>query len=266
MTTVIPFSRYNEEFSSLVNQTRQTLQSITSILNQTKNIDIESPSSSSSSSSSLTFKTEQERQNALNSKSNLANQLLNQTKDLLKQMTIESRSINSNSSNNYTKQEIEECKKILSIAKANHANLKDDVTSIQNEVQHYLLLSSSSSSSSHDHHSKKNRSSNTKSNSDIKQHLLSTNQSLHNQNSNLDRSKQIMADTELIAMEITDELARNRETIESAHSRVRGVNSLSNHARRILVNMGRREVQQKMAVYGVGVVLVLVLLFLLGFF
>ena len=75
-----------------------------------------------------------------------------------------------------------------------------------------------------------------------------------------------MADTELIAMEITDELARNRETIESAHSRVRGVNSLSNHARRILVNMGRREVQQKMAVYGVGVVLVLVLLFLLGFF
>ncbi len=258
MTTVIPFSRYNEEFSSLVNQTRQTLQSITSILNQTKNTDIESPSSSS-----LTFKTEQERQNALNSKLNLANQLLNQTKDLLKQMTIESRSINSNTSNNYTKQEIEECKKILSIAKANHANLKDDVTSIQNEVQHYLLLSTSSSSS-HNHHSKKNRSTNP--NSDIKQHLLSTNQSLHNQNSNLERSKQVMADTELIAMEITDELARNRETIESAHSRVRGVNSLSNHARRILVNMGRREVQQKMAVYGVGVVLVLVLLFLLGFF
>ena len=46
--------------------------------------------------------------------------------DLLKQMTIESRSI--------PKDESQECKKILQIAKANHANLKDDVTSISNQI------------------------------------------------------------------------------------------------------------------------------------
>ena len=259
MTGVIPFSRYNEEFSSLVNQTRQTIQSISTILNQqqgSSNInDIESSTSPSKHS--------QEIENILHTKLNLANQLLTQTKDLLKQMTIESRSFLPNNNDN----DHEECKKILAIAKANHANLKDDVTSIQNDVQHYLLLATATSTSNNNNNNKKRNKNNNSHNSDIQQHLLSKSiTTLHNQNSTLENSKKIMADTELIAMEITDELARNRETIQSAHSRVRGVNTLSNHARRILVNMNRREVQQKMVVYGVGVVLVLVLLFLLGVF
>ncbi len=254
MTTVIPFSRYNEEFSSLVTQTRQTLSSISSIL----------PSSSSSSSVDLEqnqpSEHEEEARNSLQQKVNLANQLLNQTKDLLKQMTIESRSFKPNNS---SQEDVDECKKILQIAKANHANLKDDVTSISNQVNHYLLTTSSSNNS----HSKKSRGNKKHQiNPEIKEHLLSTSSTLSSTSSNIHKSKQIMADTELIAMEITEELARNRESIESAHSRVRGVGALSNQARRILVNMNRREVQQKMVVYGVGFVLVLALLFLLGFF
>jgi hypothetical protein len=74
-----------------------------------------------------------------------------------------------------------------------------------------------------------------------------------------------MAETEDVALEITEELARNRETIESTHSRVRGVSSLTNRARRVLVSMQRREVQQKMVVYGIGIALFVALLFLLGF-
>ena len=258
MTTVIPFSRYNEEFSSLVTQTRQTITSIQVILN--KNEDVESPPSSTSGNS---FASEQEKTNFLQQKLNLSQQLLNQTKDLLKQMTIESRSPPDANSK-------QECKRILATAKGNHANLKDDVSAIQNEVEHYLLLSNNNSNNNSNNgnggNSKNRRNNNNGVNSEIKQHLLDTNTSLSNQNSTIERSKQIMADTELVAMEITEELARNRETIQSAHSRVRGVNALSNQARRILVNMSRRETQQKMAVYGVGVVLFLSLLFLLGFF
>jgi len=77
-----------------------------------------------------------------------------------------------------------------------------------------------------------------------------------------------MAETEDVALEITEELSRNihREAISSASSRVRGVSSFINRARRILVSMKRREVQQKMVVYGIGVELFFALLFLLAFF
>ena len=250
MTTVIPFSRYNEEFSSLVTQTRQTLSSIKSLLEQQQQSSSQANNDSDLESQQ---KSEDQIKNTLQQKINLSTQLLNQTKDLLKQMTIESRSI--------PKDESQECKKILQIAKANHANLKDDVTSLQNEVNHYLLTCSNN-----DGNNKRRNNRNNGVNSEIKQHLLSTTSTLQSSSNNLEKSKQIMADTELVAMEITEELARNRETIESAHSRVRGVSALSNQARRILVNMNRREVQQKMVVYGVGFVLVLALLFLLGFF
>eukprot|EP00551_Chaetoceros_affinis_P011393 CAMPEP_0203678572 /NCGR_PEP_ID=MMETSP0090-20130426/32501_1 /ASSEMBLY_ACC=CAM_ASM_001088 /TAXON_ID=426623 /ORGANISM="Chaetoceros affinis, Strain CCMP159" /LENGTH=228 /DNA_ID=CAMNT_0050545879 /DNA_START=175 /DNA_END=861 /DNA_ORIENTATION=+ len=211
------------------------------------------PSSSSSSSPSHPSA---EQKATIQREMNLSLNLLAQTKDLLKQMTIESRSVD-----NAT--DVEECKKLIQIAKANHANLKDDVESIQNDVNHYLLLSSSSSK-----RGKGRRDKNKKSgvNAEVREHLLSTTNSLSKQNSNLEKSKRIMADTEMIAMEITEELSRQRETIESSHARVRGVTGLSNQARRILVNMQRREVQQKMVVYGVGAVLVFALLFLLGFF
>mmetsp|Transcript_16258 Transcript_16258/g.19856 ORF Transcript_16258/g.19856 Transcript_16258/m.19856 type:complete len:238 (+) Transcript_16258:226-939(+) len=237
MSTVIPFSRYNEEFSSLVSQTRQTLSSLSSTLE----VSTESQSSSSSK---------------LERDMNLALNLLNQTKDLLKQMTVEARSSSVTNSN-----QKEECLKIVRIAKANHANLKDDVNGMQSQVEHHLLMLQNSSSKN----SKRHRNNNGV-NGEVRQHLLDTNSNLSNQNSTLDRAKQVMAETEVVALEITEELSRNRETIESAHSRVRGVSSLTNQARRVLVNMQRREVQQKMVVYGVGVILFLALLFLLGFF
>jgi len=237
MSTVIPFSRYNEEFSSLVSQTRQTLSSLSSTLE----VSTESQSSSSSK---------------LERDMNLALNLLNQTKDLLKQMTVEARSSSVTDSN-----QKEECLKIVRIAKANHANLKDDVNGMQSQVEHHLLMLQNSSSKN----SKRHRNNNGV-NGEVRQHLLDTNSNLSKQNSTLDRAKQVMAETEVVALEITEELSRNRETIESAHSRVRGVSSLTNQARRVLVNMQRREVQQKMVVYGVGVILFLALLFLLGFF
>ena len=73
-----------------------------------------------------------------------------------------------------------------------------------------------------------------------------------------------MSDTEGTAMEITSELSRNREKIESAHSRVRDVSGLTNRARRIVQSMSRREVQQKLAMYVVSGVLILLVLVILS--
>jgi len=97
---------------------------------------------------------------------------------------------------------------------------------------------------------------------DHRERLLQTNESLQNQNSTLENARRVMAETEDVAMDITQELARNRETMESARGRVRNVSGLTNRARRVLVSMRRREVQQKMVVYGVGVVGVIVVIYL----
>jgi|EP00984_Skeletonema_dohrnii_P035818 vesicle transport through interaction with t-SNAREs protein 1 len=72
-----------------------------------------------------------------------------------------------------------------------------------------------------------------------------------------------MAETEGVALEITEELGRHRETISSAHGRVRQVTGMTNRARRIVQSMSRREVQQKLILYGVAGTIVLVFLMLI---
>eukprot|EP00553_Chaetoceros_curvisetus_P005986 CAMPEP_0204621936 /NCGR_PEP_ID=MMETSP0717-20131115/7594_1 /ASSEMBLY_ACC=CAM_ASM_000666 /TAXON_ID=230516 /ORGANISM="Chaetoceros curvisetus" /LENGTH=183 /DNA_ID=CAMNT_0051636501 /DNA_START=131 /DNA_END=682 /DNA_ORIENTATION=+ len=180
-----------------------------------------------------------------------ANNLLSQAKDLLKQMTIEARSVDD-------KNLKDECMRVVRVAKGNHANLVDDVKAVQSEVDRQSLLMGGRDIES--------GGSSSRNNSAARQHLLNTSNTLHSQNSTLENARRVMADTEEVALEITEELSRNRETIESAHSRVRGVSSLTNRARRVLVSMQRREVQQKMVLYGIGGVMFVALLFLLGFF
>lgn len=107
----------------------------------------------------------------------------------------------------------------------------------------------------------RNRSSNI--NNGSKQHLLSNSQSLQNQSETLANARSIMAETEGVALEITEELGRHRETISSAHGRVRQVTGMTNRARRIVQSMSRREVQQKLILYGVGGTIILVFLMLL---
>mmetsp|Transcript_28756 Transcript_28756/g.43954 ORF Transcript_28756/g.43954 Transcript_28756/m.43954 type:complete len:230 (-) Transcript_28756:252-941(-) len=227
-TTVIPFSRYNEEFSSITSQIKSTLSTITDGI---ENGSADGPAS-------------------LHNSMNHAHNLQSQAKDLLKQMTIEARSVDD-------KNLKEECMKTVRVAKANHANLVDDVKQMQSQLDRRALLSGGGDLEQGGGNGR---------NSAAREHLLNTNNSLQNQNKTLENARRIMAETEDVALEITDELSRNRETIESAHSRVRGVSSLTNRARRVLVSMQRREVQQKMVLYITGGVIVFVLLFMLGFF
>jgi vesicle transport through interaction with t-SNAREs protein 1 len=86
---------------------------------------------------------------------------------------------------------------------------------------------------------------------------------MQKQQESLDRARNVMADTESVAMEITTELSRNRETMESAHGRVKQVSGLTNRARRLLQNMNRRRVQQKLALYSISLIIVIVVMILL---
>mmetsp|Transcript_20448 Transcript_20448/g.40899 ORF Transcript_20448/g.40899 Transcript_20448/m.40899 type:complete len:239 (+) Transcript_20448:141-857(+) len=85
--------------------------------------------------------------------------------------------------------------------------------------------------------------------------LLASSDIVDAQNSRLSGARQVLADTEITALEITEELGRNRERIRSAHGRVHEVSGLTNAARQVVQNMRRREVQQKVAVYAVALLL-----------
>uniref|UniRef100_A0A6S8XXA7 Vesicle transport v-SNARE N-terminal domain-containing protein n=1 Tax=Ditylum brightwellii TaxID=49249 RepID=A0A6S8XXA7_9STRA len=191
-------------------------------------LDIESAQSSSSAESDLKF--------ALN--------LLSQCEDLLKQMSVEARGAD----NADTKKEL--LHKVR-VCKAKLANLRDDYETAKNEIERMSLISPSlgpsrgNGAGSH------------------KERLLATSEKIKSQNDTLERARRIMADTEETAMEITTELGRNRETIQSAHGRVREVSGLTNRARRIVQNMSRREVQQKLVLYMVLAVIFIVLVIII---
>lgn len=65
-----------------------------------------------------------------------------------------------------------------------------------------------------------------------------------------------MAETEDVALEITEELGRNREKITSARSKVLEVSSMTNQARRLVHSMSKRETQQKIMMYGLAFILI----------
>jgi len=178
----------------------------------------------------------------------MAQNLLTQAKDLIQQMSIEARGMTND------RDLKDECLKKVRICKANLSNLEDDIKSLHSQLDRVALLNNPSSSQ---------KGGGGGLSSDHRERLLQTNESLQNQNSTLENARRVMAETEDVAMDITQELARNRETMESARGRVRNVSGLTNRARRVLVSMRRREVQQKMVVYGVGVVMAIVVIYML---
>ena len=139
------------------------------------------------------------------------------------------------------------------VCKTRLANLRDDYEAAKTEAERSSLGISNDIESN----SRSSRGSGTK------ERLLSNTDALHSQSETLANARSIMAETESVAMEITEELGRHRETISSAHGRVRQVTGMTNRARRIVQSMTRREVQQKLILYGVAGTIGLVFLFLL---
>ncbi len=82
--------------------------------------------------------------------------------------------------------------------------------------------------------------------------LLTSNKQLESTGQRVRHALEVAADAEATALEITEELNRNREKLEGVSSRVNAVTGLADSARRVVAGMGKREVQQKVAMWVVG--------------
>eukprot|EP01082_Thalassiosira_pseudonana_P009168 g8063.t1 g8063 contig27:101957-102913(+) len=222
MSSSIPFERYDEEFLSLTEQVTSKLRSL-----------------DPSTSSGLPPTAEADIK--------MAHNLLLQADDLLKQMGLEARGVDDAGVKRDLLGKVRVCKTRL-------ANLRDDYEAAKSNVERNSLGLNSDIESG-------GRNSRGRS-SGSKERLLSNTDALQSQSETLANARSIMAETEGVAMEITEELGRHRETITSAHGRVRQVTGMTNRARRIVQSMGRREVQQKLILYGVGGTVAVVFLFL----
>jgi vesicle transport through interaction with t-SNAREs protein 1 len=87
--------------------------------------------------------------------------------------------------------------------------------------------------------------------------FLETNEKLDRQNQMIDQAHRTVAETEEIGLEITSELSRNREKIESSRAKNSEFVNVVAAARGILGSMNRRETRQRYLVVFIVVVLVI---------
>ena len=169
--------------------------------------------------------------------------LLTQCDDLIKQMGMEARGVSESAVKRELLNKVRVCKAKL-------ANLRDDYNNAKQNAEREALLGDGEGNGV----GNGNRA-----------RLMDTNDRLQAQTDTLDRARRIMSETEEVAMEITTELGRNREKIESAHGRVYEVSGMTNQARRLIMSMNRREVQQKLVVYVVAMLLAGAVIFVIYF-
>jgi vesicle transport through interaction with t-SNAREs 1 len=143
-----------------------------------------------------------------------AHSLLSQCDDLLKQMAIEARGVEDASLKRDLLLKVRTCKSQLAALRTEYE------FKLSNSQKESLLKNSTKNSH--------------------KERLLENEQRMEQQNATLERARSVMADTEEVALEITTELGRNREVMETSHARVKQVSGLTNRARRILQNMNLR--------------------------
>jgi len=122
--------------------------------------------------------------------------LLLQAGDLLKQMEVEVRSHNS-ATRKVLSEKVNQYKRVLS-------SLRTDFGKAKEEAERNNLFAG------------------TKSGED-RQRLLNTNEKLSRQNDTILAAQRTVAETEDVAMDITNELGRNREKIESSREKVRTI-------------------------------------------
>jgi hypothetical protein len=78
-----------------------------------------------------------------------------------------------------------------------------------------------------------------------RQRLLETNEKLSRQNEHILNAQRTVAETEEVGIEITEELARNRERIQASRDRVGEFLGLTDNARRMIGSMQRRAMQSR---------------------
>lgn len=171
--------------------------------------------------------------------------LLAQAGDLVKQMEVEIRSHDA-ATRKVLSEKIAQYKKSL-------ASLRSDFERARTEVDRAKLVGSGGQSSQD---RERFLSANEKWVQWIVQQIISNfDARLNRQNETILNATRTVAETEDVAMEITQELGRNREKIESAHSKVREFSGMTDTARRLIHSMSKREIQQKFILVFIALVL-----------
>lgn len=78
-------------------------------------------------------------------------------------------------------------------------------------------------------------------------------------------AQQSLADTENVALDITSELSRQRETIHGAHEKIRETGGILGTTARILRTLQRREMQRKALIWFVIALMVFVIIIIIYF-
>ena len=169
--------------------------------------------------------------------SNLTNGLLQQCEDLIKQMALEARGVSNPNLKRALLDKVRECK-------SQWQALRDQAN------QKGLFEGAAGGASGGNGRSYRDR-------------MQQNEDSLSRQNDTLVNARRIMEETEVVALEITEELGQNREKLMSAHGRIHEVTGMTGRARRLLVSMNQRAVQQKMCMYAVAIGSVLLFFFAL---
>ena len=163
--------------------------------------------------------------------------LMSQSHDLIKQMEIEVRS-QQGTDRKRLQDKVNEYKRSLKTKQT-------EFSAEKNRVSKSSLLSGASGNESDLGKSAEQR-----------QRLLDMNDKLFRQNETILNAQRTVAETEEVGIEITDELARNRERIQASRDRVSEFVGISDSARRMIGSMQRRELQTKVVI---GFVFVVVL-------
>eukprot|EP00611_Tribonema_gayanum_P010923 TRINITY_DN21026_c0_g1_i1.p1 TRINITY_DN21026_c0_g1~~TRINITY_DN21026_c0_g1_i1.p1 ORF type:complete len:221 (-),score=36.92 TRINITY_DN21026_c0_g1_i1:872-1534(-) len=174
-----------------------------------------------------------------------ANVLLGQADDLLKQMEVEARSTPDAPIRRDLQAKVASYKKSL-------ASVRRDYQTAVEKTERQGLMSTADgleAGASKEH----------------RERLLKTGDKLNEQSEMLANSKRTILEIEGVAGEITTELGRNRETIQSAHGKVREVSAMTANARRLVHNMSKREVQQRFILWGIALLLLLAVILVIYF-
>eukprot|EP00638_Chattonella_subsalsa_P019646 CAMPEP_0117858872 /NCGR_PEP_ID=MMETSP0950-20121206/2781_1 /TAXON_ID=44440 /ORGANISM="Chattonella subsalsa, Strain CCMP2191" /LENGTH=239 /DNA_ID=CAMNT_0005708607 /DNA_START=85 /DNA_END=804 /DNA_ORIENTATION=+ len=100
---------------------------------------------------------------------------------------------------------------------------------------------------------------------DQKTRLLQSSATLEKSSEALESSRRILAETEDIGVNILGDLEEQRETLISAHAKVKQTSSIVHRARYLLNKMGRQALTQRICLYVCIILLVFVIIFLVYF-
>ncbi|GAB9468289.1 Vesicle transport through interaction with t-snares 1a [Globisporangium polare] len=169
--------------------------------------------------------------------------LLTQASQLVQQMELEVRSLDAATRRELSKK-VDQYKKSL-------ASLKSDHSTIREKEEREGLFG--------------DRDDLAKSSVDQRNRMKAATDKMKGTTDKIDAARRTVAETEEVALAITDELGRNRDKIKATQSKVKGVNDLARRGGNIVSRMSARDKRQRTALIAAAGFIVFAILLLIYF-